>query len=113
MHKEKTAKVNENSAMINTEGFEHTSQTQVNLQTLSNMKSSNSQAEIKKNQEEVTSKTKTIANSRSYKEVQSQKMLPTAIKAKRISEITDNHMATQELLIPSEKSLHVGELNIE
>ena len=40
-------------------------------------------------------------------------MLPTAIKAKRISEITDNHMATQELLIPSEKSLHVGELNIE
>ena len=47
-HKEKTAKVNENSAMINTEGFEQTSQTQINLQTLSNVKSSNSQAEIKK-----------------------------------------------------------------
>ena len=40
-------------------------------------------------------------------------MLPTAMKAKRISEITDTHMATQQLLIPSEKSLHAGELNIE
>ena len=57
----------------------------------------------------------TIANSRSFKEVQSQKMLPTAHKdARRISEVEgENHMATQKNLIPSEKSLHSGELQVE